>query len=140
MAETNDSNQRTRSGTAGTTQDLLVDGLQACTIHSVEDGTWHVLAQLASEEQAALAAAAPTPDELCRRAQHALGLAAIGSRIYPERSAVGVYLDRIEARLGEPALLLDGPAVLWFVAHAAPEAIRALLHAATHLMRQAPAP
>jgi hypothetical protein len=51
-----------------------------------------------------------------------------------------VYVERIEARLGEPALLLDGPPVLWFVAHAAPEAIHALLDAATHVMRQAPAP
>jgi hypothetical protein len=139
MAETNDSNQRTRSGTAGATQDLVVDGLPSCMIHAAADGTWHVLAQLASDEQAALAAV-PTPDELCRRAQHALGLAGIGSRIYPERSVVGVYVEHIQARLGEPALLLDGPAVLWFVAHAAPQAIRALLHAATQRMRQASAP
>jgi len=97
-------------------------------------------AQLASDDQAAFAASAPSRDELCRRAQHALGLAGIGSRIDRERSAIGVYTDLSGAQVGEPALILDGPAVLWAFGHAVPDAIRASLHAATEAMRQSPNP
>jgi hypothetical protein len=32
MAESNDSNRRTLPGTAGTAQNLVVDGLPSCTI------------------------------------------------------------------------------------------------------------
>jgi hypothetical protein len=59
---------------ASVVQALRVEGLPPCTIQAMADGTWHVTMQLAADEQAALASA-PTPDELCRRAQHALGLA-----------------------------------------------------------------
>jgi hypothetical protein len=85
-------------------------------------------------------AAAPTPDDLCRRAQHALGLAGIGSRIDRERSAMAVYIDRSRAQFGAPTLILEGPAVLWAFGHAVPDAIRALLQAATEAMRQSPGP
>jgi hypothetical protein len=119
---------------------LVVSGLPTCTIHAAEDGTWHVVAQLASDEAAALAASAPSRHDLCRQAQHALGLAGIGSRIGSERSTVGVYTDLSGAQFGEPTLILDGTAVLWAFGHAAPEAIRALLQAATEAVRQSPGP
>jgi hypothetical protein len=135
-----DGNQRTHQGRIGVAQALVVDGLPPCTIYAAEDGTWHVLAQLASDDQAALAASAPTPDDLCRRAQHALGLAGIGSRIDRERGVVGIYAERSGRGFGEPALVLDGPAMLWAVGHALPDAIRALLQAATQAMRQSPNP
>ena len=129
---------RTHKNTAGDVHDLVVEGLPPCTIQAMVDGAWHVLAQLAAEEQAALAAAATHPDTLCQRAQHALGLAGIGSRIDRAHTAVGIYADRSGARFGEPALVLDGPAVLWWVAHATSAAIHALVDAATQAMRTAP--
>jgi hypothetical protein len=140
MAEANVSNRRTLPGTAGAAQALVVSGLPTCIIHAAEDGTWHMLAQLASDDQAAFAASAPSPDDLCRHAQHALGLAGIGSRIDRERSTVGVYADRSGAPFGEPTLILDGPAVLWAFGQAVPDAIRALLQAATEALRQSPDP
>jgi hypothetical protein len=66
MADANDSNQRTFQGRASSAQNLVVDGLPTCTIHAANDGTWHVTAQLAADEQAALAAAAPSPEALCQ--------------------------------------------------------------------------
>jgi hypothetical protein len=140
MAETKKSNRRSSQGDASAARDLVVDGLPTCTIQAADNGTWQVMAQLASDEEAALAAAAPSPDDLCRRAQHALGLAGIGSRTYRERGAIGVYTDRSGAPFGEPTLILDGPAVLWAFGHAVPHAIRALLSAATEAMRQSPDP
>jgi len=140
MAEANDSKRRTSQGDASAAQALVVSGLPTCTIQAAEDGTWHMLAQLASDEEAAFAAAALTSDDLCRQAQHALGLAGIGSRIDRERSIVGVYADLRGAPFGEPTLILDGPAVLWAFGHAVPDAIRALLQAATEAMRQSPDP
>ena len=140
MAEANDSKRRTSQGDASAAQALVVSGLPTCTIQAAEDGTWHMLAQLASDEEAAFAACAPSPDDLCRHAQHALGLAGIGSRIDRERSAIGVYADLRGAPFGEPTLILDGPAVLWAFGHAVPDAIRALLQAATEAMRQSPDP
>jgi hypothetical protein len=140
MAETKKSNRRTSQGDASAAHPLVVSGLPTCTIQAADNGTWHMTAQLASDDQAAFAASAPSPDELCRRAQHALGLVGIGSRIDRERSAIGVYADRSGAPFGEPTLILDGPAVLWVVGHAVPDAICALLHAATEAMRQSPNP
>jgi hypothetical protein len=140
MAETKKSNRRTSQGTAGAAHPLVISGLPTCTIQAAANGTWHMTAQLAEDDQAAFAACAPSPDELCRRAQHALGLAGIGSRIDRERSAIGVYADRSGAQFGEPTLILDGPAVLWAFGHAATDAIRALLQAATEAMRQSPDP
>jgi hypothetical protein len=131
-------NQHTLSGAAEGAHTLVVDGLMSCTIQAAEDGRWHVVAQLTSDEQAACAAAAPTPGELCRSAQHALGMAMVGSRIYPERNAIGVYTNSSLAQFGEATLFLDGPHVLWFVAHAAPQTIHALLDGATLAMAHAP--
>ena len=140
MAEANDSNRRTSPGTASAAHPLAVSGLPTCTIQAADNGTWHMLAQLASDEEAAFVASAPSPDDLCRRAQHALGLAGIGSRIDRERSTVGVYADLSGAQVGAPTLILDGPAVLWAFGHAVPDALRALLQAATEAMRQSPDP
>jgi hypothetical protein len=136
MADVDDRTQHTRPPTAA--QDLLVDGLPLCTIAVTADETWHVTAQLAAVEQAALRAAAPSPDALCQRAQHALGLAGIGSRIEPERSAIGVYAAWLPSPSGEFLLVLEGRAVLWWVSHAPSEAIQALIAAAIEVMRHEP--
>ena len=53
---------------------------------------------------------------------------------------MGIAADRSGAGLGAPTLILDGPAVLWVVGHAVPDAIRALLQAATQAMCQSPDP
>jgi hypothetical protein len=138
MAESNDSTRRTHPGTTRAAPDLSVEGLPRWTIHATNDGTWHVTAQLAIDAQAALAAAAPTSDDLCRLAQHALGLAGIGSHIDRAHGAVGIATDRSGAGLGAPTLILDGPAVLWWVAYATSAAIQALVDAVILAMRTAP--
>ena len=138
MAKSNWSEPHTSEGTAGIARELVVEGLQTCTIQAIEDGTWHVVAQLASDDQAAFAAAAPTSDDLCQRAQHALGLAGIGSRIDRAHIAVGIYADRSGTWFGEPTLVLDGREVLWWVSHATSDAIWALIGAATSAMHNAP--
>jgi hypothetical protein len=139
MTDTNDRNQRIPAETAAT-QELVVDGLPPCAIHATDDGIWHVIAQLAAADQAALAAAAPSHDELCQHAQHALGLAGIGSRIERERDAIGVYAAPLQMPSGAATLVLEGRAVLWSVSHATSEAIRSLVDAAMHVMRHAADP
>lgn len=119
---------------AGTAQTLAVEGLSRCMISATIDGTWHVTADLATEEQAALMAAAPSPEALCQGAQHALGMMSIGSRIEPEHSAIGVYAAPLRLPSGETTLLLEGREVLWWVSQAPSEAIRALIAAATQVM------
>jgi hypothetical protein len=138
MADTNISSQRILQGTAGAAQDLVVDGLPRCTIHMTDDGTWHVMTQLAADEQAALAAAGPNPEALCQRAQHGLGLAGIGSRIERGCNAIGVYAAPLRSPTGEATLLLDGREMLWWVSQATSEAIRALIAAATSAMCNPP--
>ena len=117
---------------------LVVDGLPPCTIQATVDGTWHVATQLAVEEQAALDVVAPQPDVLCQRAQHALGLVGIGSRIAPDRTAIGVYVPTSPAPFGATPLVLAGRPVLWAISRAPSEAIRALIVAATQVMHQSP--
>jgi len=121
---------------ATSTQALRVDGLPPCALQATADGTWHVTAQLAADEQAALASA-PAPDELCRRAQHTLGLAGIGSRIAPDHTAIGVYAPALPVPSGVTPLVLDGRALLWSMSHAPSESIRALIAAAIEVMRAA---
>ena len=121
-------------------QALVVAGLPLCTIAPAADGTWHVTTQLAAEEQDALVAVAPSPDALCQRAQHVLGLAGIGSRIAPDRDAIGVYVLASPASFGTTPLMLDGRALLWVVSRASSEAVRALVAAAIEIMRTAPTP
>ena len=119
-------------------QALAVSGLPLCRIASDEHGTWHVTTQLATEEQEALATAAPEPQALCQRAQHALGLAGIGSRIAPDRNAIGVYVPTSPAPFGTTPLILEGHPLLWTVSRASSEAIRALISAVLEIMRVAP--
>ena len=137
MADANASNQRILQGRAGTVQDLVVDGLPPCTIYATANGIWHVMAQLATDEQAALAAAAPSPDALCQRAQHALGLAGIGSRIAPDHTAIGVYAAQLPTPASPMPLVLEGRALLCWVSRAPSESIRALIAAAIDVMRAA---
>src|SRR5215510_10500911 len=99
-----------------------VPGLPLCTIQMARDGTWHVQVQLAADEQAALAAAVTRPDTLCQRAQHALGLAGIGSRIAPDHNAIGVYAGSLPAPDGTTPLILEGRALLCWVSRVPSEA------------------
>jgi hypothetical protein len=130
-----DGNQRTHEGRAGAAHNLVVDGLPPCTIAAAADGTWHVMAQLAADEQAALAAAATHPDTLCQRAQHTLGLAGIGSCIAPDHNAIGVYAAPLQSASDATTLVLEGRALLCWVSRAPSEAIQALIAAATEAMR-----
>jgi hypothetical protein len=135
-----DDNQRANQGRAGVAQALVVSGLPPCTIQTSGDGTWHVTTQLAADEQDALATAAPSPDALCQRAQHVLGLAGIGSRIAPDRDAIGVYVPTSPAPFGTTPLILEGRPLLWAVSRTSSEAIRALVAAALHVMSTLPSP
>jgi hypothetical protein len=81
-----------------------------------------------------LDAAAQSADELCRHAQHALGMAGFGSRIYRERTAVGIYIGSQETRFDTTPLILDGAEVLWFVGTASVDEVRQLIRAAEHAM------
>lgn len=117
-----------------------IPGLPPCTIEMAVDGTWHVTTQLADGEQDALVTAAPSPEALCQRAQHALGLAGIGSRIAPERDAIGVYVPTSPAPFSTTPLVLEGRPLLWTVSHASSEAVRALIAAAMEVMRAPPTP
>jgi len=133
-----DANDRIPTLPTPIVQALVVDGLPPCTIQAMADGTWHVTTQLVRDEAAVLAATALPPDVLCQRAQHALGLAGIGSRIAPDRNAIGVYIPTSPAPFGATPLVLTGRPVLWAVSRAPSEAIRALIGAATQVMRQSP--
>jgi hypothetical protein len=121
-------------------QALVVSDLPLCTIAPAGNGTWQVTTQLAAEEQDALAAAAPSPDALCQRAQHVLGLAGIGSRIAPDRDAIGVYIPTSPAPFSTTPLTLEGRPLLWAVSRASSEGVRALISAAIEIMRAAPTP
>jgi len=96
-----------------------------------------VVAQLATDDQAALTAAVTHPDTLCQRAQHALGLAGIGSRIEPDDNAIGIYAAPLPAPSGASTLVLEGRALLCWVSRAPSESIRALIAAAIEVMRAA---
>jgi len=132
-----DGNQRTDQGRASNVHELVVDGLPPCTIALIADETWHVVAQLATDDQAALTAAVTHPDTLCRRAQHALGLAGIGSRIAPDHTAIGVYAAQLPTPASPMPLVLEGRALLCWVSRAPSESIRALIAAAIDVMRAA---
>ena len=129
--------ERTNLSWVGSAQPLIVSGLPPCMTQMSTDETWHVQAQLAAEEQSTLVAAVPEPEVLCQRAQHALGLAGVGSRIAPDRNAIGVYLPTSPTPFGATPLILDGQALLWSIARASSESLRALIAAATQVMRTA---
>ena len=130
-------NQRTDQGRASNVHELVMDGLPPCTIALIADATWHVVAQLATDDQAALTAAVTHPDTLCQRAQHALGLAGIGSRIAPDHTAIGVYAAQLPTPASPMPLVLEGRALLCWVSRAPSESIRALIAAAIEVMRAA---
>jgi hypothetical protein len=119
--------------------DLPLNRLQTQTIAQAADNTWLLSVQLTPDEHAALEAAAQSADELCRHAQHALGMASFGSRIYRERTAVGIYISSQEARFDTTPLILDGAEVLWFVGTASVEEVRQLIRAAEHVIAAKPA-
>ena len=119
---------------------FVVFNLPPCMIQTSSDGIWHVTTQLATEKQDALAAAAPGPEELCQRVQHALGLAGIGSRIAPDRNAIGVYVPTSPAPFSTTPLMLEGRSLLWAVSRASSAKVQALITAATLVMRVAPNP
>lgn len=121
----------------GRAKALMVDGLPTCTIQTSDDGTWHVTTQLATEQQDTLATSVPSPQALCQRAQHALGLAGIGSRIEDDYTAVGVYAASVSSSSGQFLLMLDGRALLFSIAQAPSESIQALMAAAVAVMRTA---
>jgi hypothetical protein len=87
------------------------------------DGIWHVAAQLGAGEQEAQVPELPL-DVLCQRAQHALGLAGIGSRIEHTYTAIGVYGTSLPSPPGQFLLVLDGRVLLWSIAHAPSEPIQ----------------
>ena len=138
MADANDRTPQARASTAA--QALVVSGMPPCTIAPAADGTWHVTAQLVADEQAALTAAALSPVTLCQRTQHALGLAGIGSRIAPDDNAIGIYAAPLPSPSGAITLVLEGRALLWSISRAPSEALRALIAAATEVMRAASTP
>jgi hypothetical protein len=130
-------NQRTDQGRASNVHELVVDGLPPCTIARASDGMWHVTAQVTADEQAALTAAAFNSIALFQRAQHALGLAGIGSRIASDDNAIGIYTAPAPTSPGAITLVLDGRALLWLIAGAPSEVIRALIAAAIAVMHTA---
>ena len=82
---------------------------------------WQVSVTLSSADQAALDALHPSATQLCAAAQHALGLAAVGSVIEPTRGTVVVRVaNEIELRL-------VGESALWWVANAPPSLLQAFL-------------
>jgi hypothetical protein len=84
---------------------------------------------LAPADQAGLNAAQPSAYQLCAAAQHALGLAAIGSRIDPTRATVTVRSS------GAVQLTFAGEGALWWLANAPPLLLHAFLDqlAAQHM-------
>lgn len=116
-----------------------VPGLPPCTIQMTTDGAWHIAALFDTGEQEAQVSALPL-DMLCKRAQHALGLAGIGSRIEDDYAAIGVYGASLPSPSGQFLLVLDGRVLLWSIAHASSEMIQALITTATEVMRTAPTP
>jgi hypothetical protein len=85
------------------------------------DQPWEVTVTLVPSDQAALDALHPTAMQLCAAAQHALGLAGIGSIIEPARGTVLVRAPE------QPQLWLIGASALWWVANAPPPLLQAFL-------------
>jgi hypothetical protein len=85
-----------------------------------DDATqWQITVTLAPADQAALDVLHPSAYQLCASAQHALGLAAIGSQIDTAHTMVRVRAG------GELLLAFVGEAALWWVANMPPAALRA---------------
>lgn len=125
---------RARSRTAA--QTLVVSDLPPCTITPTSNGLWYLTAEAVADDQAASLATTPDPAALCRQAQHALGLAGIGSRIAPEDNAIGIYAALPAPSVVTP-LVLEGRALLWTVSRAPAEALQTLIAAALAIVRAA---
>ena len=98
-----------------------------------DDLSWQVSVTLAPADQAAVEAAQPSAYQLCAAAQHALGLAAIGSRIDPAHASITVRSN------GAVLLTFAGEGALWWLANAPPPLLRAFLDqlAAQFVQREA---
>ena len=89
---------------------------------ALSDGLgWQMSVTLAPADQTALSAAQPSAYQLCAASQHALGLAAIGSRIDPTHASVTVRSS------GAVQLTFAGEGALWWVANAPPPLLHAFL-------------
>jgi hypothetical protein len=84
-----------------------------------ESALWHITVKLAPADQAALDALQPSAYQLCAAAQHALGLAAIGSQIDPAHTVVRVRAE------GGLLLAFVGAGTLWWVANVPPTELHA---------------
>jgi hypothetical protein len=110
-----------------TTQDMsrFIDQLpraltapaQLALAPGVDTSQWQITVTLAPADQAALDALHPSAYQLCAAAQHALGLAALGSQIDAAHTTVRV-------RAGDRLLAFVGTAALWWVANSPPTALR----------------
>jgi hypothetical protein len=92
-----------------------------------ESGLWHITLTLAPSDQAALDALRPSVYQLCAAAQHALGLATLGSQIELARTMVRVRVG------GELLLGFTGEGALWWVANVPPTVLWATID---HLLVQ----
>lgn len=86
------------------------------------DGGREVTVELAPADAAALQQVAVPLRSLARAAQHALGLAGVGSRIHDDEQGITVFAP--------VPLHLRGRAALWLVACTAPAVLLAFLQAA----------
>jgi hypothetical protein len=77
-------------------------------------GGWQITITLAPADQAALEAMQPSAYALCAAAQHALGMASLGSQIDRERGSITLRLS------GTPSLTFVGAPALWWLANATP--------------------
>ena len=86
---------------------------------------WQITFRLVLSDQAALEAMQPSAYELCAAAQHALGMASLGSQIDRERGSITLRLS------SAPWLTFVGAPALWWLANATPkmlhERVEALL-------------
>jgi hypothetical protein len=91
---------------------------------------WHLTVTLTPPDQAALDALGPSAYALCAAAQHALGLAALGSQIDSAQWMVTLHAAHM------PRLGFVGAGALWWVANAPPALLRAFLEQLAAQMAQ----
>jgi hypothetical protein len=106
-----------------------------CTLVALGDGLgWQVSVTLAPADQAALEAVQPSAYQLCAAAQHALGLAAIGSVIDATNCTVALRAA------GVARLVFIGAPSLWWVANAPPPLLHACIEQLVAQLTQLQAP
>lgn len=74
--------------------------MRATALYDPCDQLWNLAYGAAAADAQAAPAAAPTPDDLCQQAQHALGLTGIGLHADRAHNAVGIAADCSRARMG----------------------------------------